>query len=220
MTNEYIRDYYSSLKVKFDCSEKIERNYSQALQDMFVLSILNGKRNGTYVEIGGYDGIDLSNTYLLEKDFGWTGVSFEIDQEKVDKYNTQRKNKCLCEDAITADYKKIFKDYKLPKRIDYLQLDIDPAEQTLSALKALPLDEYRFSVITYETDVYRSDVQIAKESREILESNGYELLVKNVSHIENPFEDWYIDSNIDSKAKDILRYVSNFGIEAHNTLMD
>lgn len=220
MTNEYIKDYYDTLKIKFDGSEKIDRNYSQALQDMFVLSILNGKRNGTYVEIGGYDGIDLSNTYLLEKEFDWTGVSFEIEQEKVNKYNTQRKNKCLCENAVMANYKKIFKDYKLPKRIDYLQLDIDPAEQTLEALKALPLDEYRFSVITYETDVYRSDVQIAKQSREILENNGYELLIKNVSHIENPFEDWYVDINIDSEAKDILRYVSNFGIEARNTLMD
>lgn len=95
MTNEYIKDYYDSLKVKFEGSENIECNYSQALQDMFVLSILNGKRNGTYVEIGGYDGINLSNTYLLEKDFGWTGIAFEIEQEKTDKYNTQRKNKCL-----------------------------------------------------------------------------------------------------------------------------
>lgn len=220
MTNEYIKDYYDSLKVKFEGSENIECNYSQALQDMFVLSILNGKRNGTYVEIGGYDGINLSNTYLLEKDFGWTGIAFEIEQEKTDKYNTQRKNKCLCENAITADYKKIFKDYKLPKRIDYLQLDIDPAEQTLAALKALPLDEYRFSVITYETDVYRSNKSIARESREILASHGYELLVKNVSHIANPFEDWYVDKNIDSETKDVLRYISSFGIEAHDTLMN
>lgn len=220
MTNEYIKDYYSTLKVKFDGSEKIERNYSQALQDMFVLSILNGKRNGTYVEIGGYDGIGLSNTYLLEKDFDWTGIALEIEQDKANTYNTQRQNKCLCEDAIAADYKKLFNTYKFPKRIDYLQLDIDPAEQTLKALKALPLDEYRFSVITYETDLYRSDKEIAKESREILEGNGYELLVKNVSHIQNPFEDWYVDTNIDSNAKDVLRYISNFGIEAHDTLME
>jgi hypothetical protein len=220
MTNEYIKDYYDSLKVKFEGSESIERNYSQALQDMFVLSILGGKRNGTYVEIGGYDGIDLSNTYLLEKEFGWTGIAFEIEQEKADRYNTQRKNKCLCENAITADYLKIFKDYKLPKRIDYLQLDIDPADQTLAALKALPLDQYRFSVITYETDVYRSSQDIAKESREIMAKNGYELIVKNVSHIVNPFEDWYVDKNIDSETKDILRYVSNFGIEAHEVLMN
>ena len=220
MTNEYIKDYYSTLKVKFDGSEKIERNYSQALQDMFVLSILNGKRNGTYVEIGGYDGIGLSNTYLLEKDFDWTGIALEIEQDKANTYNTQRQNKCLCEDAIAADYKKLFNTYKFPKRIDYLQLDIDPAEQTLNALKALPLDEYRFSVITYETDLYRSDKEIAKESREILEGNGYELLVKNVSHIQNTFEDWYVDTNIDSNAKDVLRYISNFGIEAHDTLME
>lgn len=231
MPNEYVKDYYSTLKVKFDGSEKIERNYSQALQDMFVLSILNGKRNGTYVEIGGYDGINLSNTYLLEKDFDWTGIALEIDAEKTDAYNSQRKNKCLCADAISANYKKIFEKYQLPKRIDYLQLDIDPAEQTLKALKALPLDEYRFSVITYETDIYRSSDEVAKESRKILESYGYELLVKNISHVFNPFEDWYIDTKIDVKKsiKDSLQndipslYRNQYGvvdrIEACDVLM-
>ena len=196
MTNEYVKDYYDSLKVKFDNSEKIERNYSQALQDMFVLSVLNGKTNGVYVEIGGYDGIDLSNTYLLEKDFGWTGIAFEIEQEKSDKYNSQRKNKCLCENAITADYKKIFKDYKLPKRIDYLQLDIDPASQTLKCLKNIPLDEYRFSVITFETDIYRDGADIAEESRKIFLDHGYELIAKNVSNRGVPFEDWYVDPTV------------------------
>ena len=44
-----------------------------------------------------------------------------------------------------------------PKQIDYLSLDIDPSEATLAALKKLPLDEYRFSVITYETEVYRAE---------------------------------------------------------------
>lgn len=218
MVNEYNKNYYERLKIKFKDSDKIEKNYSQALQDMFVLSILDGKRNGTYVEIGGFDGIGLSNTYLLEKDFDWTGIAFEIDQDKVETYNSQRKNPCLCEDAMLADYKKIFKKFNLPERIDYLQLDIDPAEQTLKALKAVPLDEYRFSVITYETDIYNASEEIAKESRKILEDNGYELLVKNVSHVHNPFEDWYVDTELDIN-KDLKDILKNNNLEASNILM-
>jgi len=53
------------------------RSNSQLGQDMFVLSELDFKTNGYFVEFGAADGIDLSNTYLLEKDFGWDGIIVE-----------------------------------------------------------------------------------------------------------------------------------------------
>ena len=49
----------------------------QINQDIFVLYTLNWKRNGFFVEFGATNGIDLSNTYLLEKDFGWKGILSE-----------------------------------------------------------------------------------------------------------------------------------------------
>jgi FkbM family methyltransferase len=42
-----------------------------------VLSQLGFKSNGYFVEFGATNGIDLSNTYLLEKEFGWTGILAE-----------------------------------------------------------------------------------------------------------------------------------------------
>lgn len=35
---------------------------------------MNFKTGGTFLEFGAYDGITFSNTYLLEKNFGWTGL--------------------------------------------------------------------------------------------------------------------------------------------------
>tara|TARA_B100001093_G_scaffold371867_1_gene356827 strand:+ start:340 stop:510 length:171 start_codon:yes stop_codon:yes gene_type:complete len=32
------------------------------------------KKNGTYLEIGVYDGEKNSNTYILDKDYNWKGV--------------------------------------------------------------------------------------------------------------------------------------------------
>ena len=50
---------------------------SQIYQDIFVLYTLNWKRNGFFVEFGATNGFDLSNSYLLEKDFGWKGILCE-----------------------------------------------------------------------------------------------------------------------------------------------
>ena len=195
----YFRNNYENLKTKFAGAENIENNWSQSMQDIFVMSMLDGKRNGVYVEIGADQPRVISNTYLLEKDFDWSGISFELDADKVAFFNTIRENKCLCEDATLYNYKSLFEELNYPKQIDYLQLDIDPAEGTLRALKVLPLDDYRFSVITYETDVYSSGADIQDEQIEILESHGYQLVAKNVKCEGNPYEDWRIDPAIVSE---------------------
>jgi len=53
------------------------RSRSQMRQDVVVLSALNFKRGGYFVEFGAANGLDLSNTWLLEKEFGWTGLLAE-----------------------------------------------------------------------------------------------------------------------------------------------
>jgi FkbM family methyltransferase len=55
----------------------LKESKSQLRQDLFVLSELNFKKNGFFVEFGATNGKDLSNTYLLEKNFGWTGILSE-----------------------------------------------------------------------------------------------------------------------------------------------
>lgn len=189
----------NKLKVKFDGVEKVEHNYSQAFQDMFVLTMLNGKNNGVYVEIGGSDPININNTYILEKTFGWKGVSFEIDEEIVNYYNSTRINKCICLDATKANYSKIFEENNLPKHIDYLQVDIEPAWQTLKSLKQIDLETYRFSVITFETDAYQGNDSVIRESRSIFENYGYQLVASNVKNLGNSFEDWYVDPQVVSE---------------------
>ncbi len=191
--DRYFKKDYQNLKYQFSESGTIENNYSQAFQDMFVLSVLNGKRNGTYVEIGGDHPVVINNSYLLESVFGWKGISFEIVQSAVDVYNSLRQNLCLCEDATTANYSKIFKENNFPKQIDYLQVDIEPAEQTLRALKKVDFDNYRYSVITFETDAYVGNSDVINESRSFLIERGYELVASNVCNNNKPFEDWYVD---------------------------
>jgi FkbM family methyltransferase len=53
------------------------KSKAQLRQDLFVLAELDFKKNGYFVEFGATNGVDLSNTYLLEKNFGWTGILAE-----------------------------------------------------------------------------------------------------------------------------------------------
>ena len=73
----YTKDNYPNFKLKFDGLETIEKNYSQTFQDLFVLYVLKGKRDGFYIEVGGGKPFHGNNTALL-KEFGWDGVTFEI----------------------------------------------------------------------------------------------------------------------------------------------
>lgn len=58
----------------------LEFSKSQLRQDLFVLSQTNFKRDGFFVEFGATNGLDFSNTYLLEKEFGWRGILAEPAQ--------------------------------------------------------------------------------------------------------------------------------------------
>lgn len=63
---------------------------SQNRQDIFVLAELDLKRNGFFVEFGAANGIDVSNTYLLESAFGWTGI---LSEPAKSMYSTLCKNR-------------------------------------------------------------------------------------------------------------------------------
>lgn len=214
----YERSDLENLKIGFKDIEQIDRNYSQSFQDMFILSVLNGKKNGTYVEIGAADPLFANNTYILEKIFGWSGVSLEIDENKVNVFNQNRNNKCICSDAMLVNYSKLFHENNFANRIDYLQIDIEPAFQSLNALKQIDLDEYRFSVVTFETDIYsdKNNEKVLEESRKIFQTHGYQLVASNVKSCGYPYEDWYVDPEIVSE--DTWKKFESDSLESTNIL--
>ncbi len=55
----------------------LNKSHSQLNQELFVLAQLNFKKSGYFVEFGATDGIELSNTYLLETEFEWQGILAE-----------------------------------------------------------------------------------------------------------------------------------------------
>lgn len=57
--------------------KKNKTGYSQLGQDLLVQFLLKEKEAGYFVEFGATNGVELSNTYLLEKKYGWDGILCE-----------------------------------------------------------------------------------------------------------------------------------------------
>ena len=205
MTYDAKKKSYNSREHKlnhpFNGCEKILENYSQAYQDLFVLSMLDGKSNGNYVEIGAYDAKIFSNTFILESIFNWKGFSIEIDKTRCENFNNDRdrQNRCYLGDATKFDYLSAMMTEKWKNRIDYLSVDCEPSYNTFKSLLQFPMDKYRCSVITFEHDLYADGSDILIKSRKYLTDRGYQLVCSNVSNILNPFEDWWVDPQVVSE---------------------
>jgi FkbM family methyltransferase len=65
------------LKFLVYCLNNLQSSNAQLLQDLFVLFYLNNKVEGYFVEFGATDGITISNTFLLESQYGWSGIVAE-----------------------------------------------------------------------------------------------------------------------------------------------
>ena len=101
-------------------------------------------------------------------------------------YLSRKKGFHFNKNALEVDYKKEFEVCKFPKSIDYLSVDIDAL--SVNVLKILPLDDYRFKVITIEHDGYLYGDKYRDEQRSILSSYGYLLLCSNVYAEQPGFE--------------------------------
>lgn len=59
---------------------KTAHSYSQVGQDAWVYGeVFNEKSHGFFVDLGAHDGILLSNTYILEKRYNWSGICIEAN---------------------------------------------------------------------------------------------------------------------------------------------
>jgi hypothetical protein len=144
-----------------------------------------------YLEIGASNYKNQNDTYILEKEHGWSGISIEIEEGLSKEFNENRSNICVNADAISVNWDQILDKYNAPKRIDFLQIDIDmtPRNANLLALINLPMSRYRFNSIVIEHSVgmdYTFDPLRAAQ-RYILTSLGYRLV--NCGHND----DWWVD---------------------------
>jgi hypothetical protein len=101
----------------------LPQNFSQSKQDLYmVMRVFPGKRNGFFLELGAGDGLWISNTLLLERAFGWTGIL--IEPTRVFERLRSNRPGCICDNScIASEYKQV----TLHEVLDSGQSRIHPA---------------------------------------------------------------------------------------------
>ena len=207
------------LQRPFTNSNKITYNYGQSDQDIWVLSMLDGLHNGTYLEIGAGWPEHISNTALLEMQFEWNGVSLDYQDVYPDMWMSAGRKSFVKGNGQTVDFDQLLST--MPLVIDYFSIDCDPGCITFEILQRVPWDRYQFRLITFEHDCYEEGPEIKDASRDFLWSQGYELVANNISHmgIATDYEDWWahpdlvdadrlrLHRSVDGAIKDYWRYL-------------
>ena len=84
-------------KGHFSREELKNHSVSQLGQDLWVLEQTGYKRDGFFVEFGATDGVLLSNSWLLEKEFGWRGICAEPNPKFINEL--KRNRNCIVSSA-------------------------------------------------------------------------------------------------------------------------
>jgi FkbM family methyltransferase len=192
--------------------------YSQSKQDYWILEQNKFKKNGIFIDIGAFDGVQTSNTYTLEKYFDWSGICIEANQEAYNQLKENRQSiniygaitdydgyisfygdKISLNGIQTPCFKLnsvLEQNFKNTIEIDYLSLDVEGHEYTI--LDNIDFKTWKIKYITVEHNLYMNGPGNKNKIFELLTSKGYTRIVDNAVCLDpnpnwynKPYEDWY-----------------------------
>ena len=196
---------------------KITNNYSQAGQDLFAAFCNNYKTNGFYLDCGSNEPVVNSNSFLLERDFGWYGIMIDFVDYLVERCSKQRAGHAFCADLSKTSLTDILDSHHAPEIIDYVSHDLDSEEARLFSIKSLDFNKYKVKCLTFEHDRYSNGDAVRNESRKFLQDNGMYLLCKDVRiDPHGEFEDWYINKDLVDYER--VKHLESEGLEYREIL--
>jgi FkbM family methyltransferase len=191
--------------------------FSQSGQDRMIDRLLDGRRNGVFVDVGGYDGVTGSNTLFFEVFRNWTGILVEPSPTQLKSAKSVRKCPCLgyavAGDSGKADFMEVTAGYtQMSGFLDSYDADL------LSKVRANPqhaehihnlpkktlqyiLDEKKLGKIDFlSLDVEGGEINI-------LSSFPFESFDIDVFSIENNAQSSDLPQLMKSKGYDLVEFV-------------
>jgi hypothetical protein len=113
-------------------------NYnSQYGQDKWIIEELFPQlKNGYFVDLAAGDGVFLSNTYLLEKQFGWDGICIEPNSTSFNKLKSVRN--CICDNSVVLQdgFEVNFVEYEMITDYEHLLSGVEGASSANVPIKS------------------------------------------------------------------------------------
>ncbi len=215
-------------KFLFWTLKNLHKTNAQICQDLVVLFITGEKRGGFFVEFGATDGISLSNSYLLESEYGWKGILAEpaekwhaalkknrqcvIDTRCI--YKTSGLNLDFTEVPIgelstissyinSDEHKRIGHHYKV-KTISLLDLLIEHnAPQEIDYL-SIDTEGSELEILSaFDFSQYEIRIISIEHNYQLIRDDIFNLLTKNgykrILEGFSSWDDWYILDSIENK---------------------
>jgi len=180
---------------------------------MWVLQKLNFKKDGFFLEAGACDGVYLSNTYLLEKDFGWKGICCEPNMEYYEKLKINRncftdnrvlydKDDCDIEFYPHGELGGTFQDFKIESNRLYERVSATPFNtKTISLNSVLKKFDAPKNIDYISLDTEGSELKILSS----LNFSHYDVKIFSVEHNTTQRND------NGEYLKSIILFLQNFG---------
>lgn len=85
--------------------EEYSPSRAQFGQDLWALEHHNHKRDGTYLEIGVYDGEKENNTVMMDQEYGWCGVCIDPMMKNMENRSCKQFNVALGSEPGEVDFR-------------------------------------------------------------------------------------------------------------------
>ena len=139
-----------------------EKYFSQAGQDKFVYdNFFREKKNGYFLEIGAFDGIQGSNCFFFEKFKNWNGLAIEPSPTQFEKLKSNRKCKLINKAASAVSGKMTFIEIDSSGSDSQLSgLEKYYPDKSQSILKKNKLKKYMVEVLTFDEILKNADKEV------------------------------------------------------------
>ena len=162
--------------------------YSQAGQDIWVAKKFEYKKNGYFLEVGAYDGIQTSNTYFLEKELGWSGICIEANPSVFNSLALNRKSLNL--NVAVSNYQGV-------------GMFLDDSISTDGRGVNVDFSKWHINCMTVEHNLYVDGPTEKEKIFQLLSNKGFIREVEDAPCLDynplyymKPFEDWYVNKNL------------------------
>ena len=175
--------YYSNYYLKYS-SEKIIKTADENWQKHSISpgdqtikwiheKFLNKKKQGYFIELGAYTGVNKSHTYILEKFFDWSGICIEPNDYYYEIL--KRSRSCICvNECIDGEEMRIIVAGPGPTKLHFIERLSKRAKEQVIAVEDIDFDAQN------EIDIIRRFIKLAKKDEGEKEIHYIEKLRKEM----------------------------------------